>query len=680
MDVLVYLAGRAGEVASHAELQDAVWQTEFVAYNTVANRIKELRDALEDDAKHPRYIETIPKRGYRLIAPVRFGEVAGPDAGALVATEQEWPDERSPYPGLPRSPRRTPSDFFGREAEIAALWRKLPEPAPAGADRASGAGKSSFLRAGLVPGRRRAGAASSATPGEAPFAALARALAPDFAGDTEAMQRAARASRTPTSRWPCSARWRGAVGRRRWSWSTSSRSCSRSTGAEVQARFADAAAAAGGSSRTSTSCSRCGTTSCSRCHALRGAAADLRETSRRSGRRPATRCAGRSSSRRDVRLTASRTRRWSTRCSAAVEGERGALPLLAFAAVAAVGAAGPGAAAADAGGLRARSAASPGRWPSTPRRRSSGSGRSGCRSCASCSATSSPRRRPAACATWTSCSRSSPRPARRGARRCSGARRRAAADVLRGRGGRSAGGTTTGSRSCTSPCCERGRGWCAGRPQDEGGAQLRDQLRQAAHLWEEKGRPDDLLWTGTSFQEYQVWRARYPGGLSEVEETFGQRHGRRRRRRRRRRRAVAAAIAVAVVAGRDRGRLLLAPERAGDRGRRARRRSSSPSAGCSSPTTRTPRSPTRSPASSAPTTTRPAASPSRRSGRARRRSSSRTRSSRGPLAWSPDGRWLALGGDRGSCCSWSGDTGERRQLSSSVGRCRWASPRTAGGS
>ena len=33
--------------------------------------------------------------------------------------------------------------------------------------------------------------------------------------------------------------------------------------------------------------------------------------------------------------------------------------------------------------------------------------------------------------------------------------------------------------------------------QDEEGAVLRDQLRQAAHLWEEKGRPADLLWTGT---------------------------------------------------------------------------------------------------------------------------------------------------------------------------------------
>jgi hypothetical protein len=40
--------------------------------------------------------------------------------------------------------------------------------------------------------------------------------------------------------------------------------------------------------------------------------------------------------------------------------------------------------------------------------------------------------------------------------------------------------------------------------QDEEGAVLRDQLKQAAHLWEEKGRPDDLLWTGTSEREFEL--------------------------------------------------------------------------------------------------------------------------------------------------------------------------------
>ena len=84
--------------------------------------------------------------------------------------------------------------------------------------------------------------------------------------------------------------------------------------------------------------------------------------------------------------------------------------------------------------------------------------------------------------------------------------------------------------------------------QDADAAQLRDQLRQAAHLWEQKGKPDDLLWTGTSYQEYQVWRSRYPGGLSEIEEAFGRSmKGLADRRRRRRRTAVTAAIAVLVA-------------------------------------------------------------------------------------------------------------------------------------
>ena len=56
--------------------------------------------------------------------------------------------------------------------------------------------------------------------------------------------------------------------------------------------------------------------------------------------------------------------------------------------------------------------------------------------------------------------------------------------------------------------------------QDEEGAVLRDQLKQAAHLWEERGRPDDLLWTGTSEREFGLWRDRYPGKLTALEEEF----------------------------------------------------------------------------------------------------------------------------------------------------------------
>ena len=90
--------------------------------------------------------------------------------------------------------------------------------------------------------------------------------------------------------------------------------------------------------------------------------------------------------------------------------------------------------------------------------------------------------------------------------------------------------------------------------QDEEGAQLRDQLKQAAHLWEEKGRSPDLLWTGTAFREYELWRERYAGALTAIEEAFAKAMAQRAARQRRLRRAVAGAIvaaslAVAVVTG-----------------------------------------------------------------------------------------------------------------------------------
>ena len=70
------------------------------------------------------------------------------------------------------------------------------------------------------------------------------------------------------------------------------------------------------------------------------------------------------------------------------------------------------------------------------------------------------------------------------------------------------------------------------RAQDQDGAILREQLRQAARLWEEKGRPSDLLWNGTSYREYELWRSRYGGALSVPEEAFARAMRERARRRR----------------------------------------------------------------------------------------------------------------------------------------------------
>jgi DNA-binding winged helix-turn-helix (wHTH) protein len=71
MDILVHLAERAGEVVGTTELLDLFWPDRYVGSDAVHRRIANLRSALEDDTAKPRYIETIRKRGYRLIAPVR---------------------------------------------------------------------------------------------------------------------------------------------------------------------------------------------------------------------------------------------------------------------------------------------------------------------------------------------------------------------------------------------------------------------------------------------------------------------------------------------------------------------------------------------------------------------------------------------------------------------------------
>ncbi|MEJ2085157.1 MAG: hypothetical protein P8Y44_05680, partial [Acidobacteriota bacterium] len=86
------------------------------------------------------------------------------------------------------------------------------------------------------------------------------------------------------------------------------------------------------------------------------------------------------------------------------------------------------------------------------------------------------------------------------------------------------------------------------RTQDADSAQLKDQLRQAAQMWIERGRPEDLLWTGTSYKEYELWRERYEGGLSESEETFaGAMKSKAERRKRQRRIVVTGAFALLMA-------------------------------------------------------------------------------------------------------------------------------------
>jgi WD40 repeat protein len=86
------------------------------------------------------------------------------------------------------------------------------------------------------------------------------------------------------------------------------------------------------------------------------------------------------------------------------------------------------------------------------------------------------------------------------------------------------------------------------RDQDAEGARLRDQLRQAAQLWDERGRPIELLWSGPSFAEYLVWKARYVGRLTAREQSFGRAmEAQAGRRRIRTRLGIGAAFATLLI-------------------------------------------------------------------------------------------------------------------------------------
>ena len=70
--LLELLASRAGEVVSREEIRELVWGESFVDFDASLNFcVKQLRRALGDSATAPRYIETLPRRGYRFLRPVR---------------------------------------------------------------------------------------------------------------------------------------------------------------------------------------------------------------------------------------------------------------------------------------------------------------------------------------------------------------------------------------------------------------------------------------------------------------------------------------------------------------------------------------------------------------------------------------------------------------------------------
>ena len=584
MDVLLCLAGRPGELIDKRELVDAVWQTEFVSDNTLTRRIAELRDAFDDDARNPSYIETITKRGYRLIAEVGLADDSLDDPrGALAETAL---DKASPYPGLSPFTESDAGNFFGRESEITALWRKIAGRRLLAVVGPSGAGKSSLMRAGVIARAPPGWRAVVCQPGEDPILAVARALAPDLADDAGELRQLL-AFHDPDIALAVAARWRG-----RWDeallvvdqfeelFTLNPESVQESFVALLR-RLVDAAGI-----HAVLVLRDDFLLECHRHPQLAPIFGELTPV----GPPPAAEL------RKALTEPAARHRFGFNsellvdEMVGEVEAERGALPLLAFAvsrlwehrdrerrlltreAYEKIG---------GVGGALAQHAEATvdaighDRLPIV---------RELFRNLVTAQGTRAARRVEDLLSVFEG----------RGVRKSEGEKGRksalpsVASEQLRVRTATSHSEQSERSPSHSSPARaeaaevlnalvdarlltsyeigenEEGptrrveivhesllRAWprlVRWQTQDADAAQLRDQLRQAAQLWQARGKSDDLLWAGASYREFALWRERYPGGLTAAEVEFTEAMTKHAQRRLRRRRAVVTTLLLGLLA------------------------------------------------------------------------------------------------------------------------------------
>ncbi len=452
-------------------------------------------------------------------------------------------DDVNPYPGLASFTEENTEYFFGREVEVEEMWRRLVRPSPHALIGPSGAGKSSFLRAGLLPARPEGWRCVICAPGGAPFVALAQALAPELAGDAEAVRQIVRFQETDVA-VGLIAGWR-----RRHAevliivdqFEELFTQCR----PEVQRGFADLIGrlAVEADARVLLSMRDDFLFHCSGQPALAPIFAELTPLRppagtalRRAIVQPALKCGCRFE---DETLPDEMINE--------VAEERGALPLLAFAlarlwekrdrdrgiltrtAYQEIGGV--------AGALARHAEATlerigPGRETLV---------REIFRNLVTAQGTRAARDREDLLSVFPD--------------------RGPAAGVLDAlvdarllTSYESASGEEAGSpgrqqveiiHESLLAAWPRLVRW---RTQDADGAQLRDQIRQTARLWEERGRPPDLLWTGTSYREFLTWRERYPGGLTATEEAYARATiANAERRTRLRRLGVAAAFAALLA-------------------------------------------------------------------------------------------------------------------------------------
>ncbi|HKO67907.1 MAG TPA: tetratricopeptide repeat protein [Burkholderiaceae bacterium] len=121
MRLLMALAERPGEVVLSNELLDSVWKGAIVTQSSLYQSVAQLRQLLGDSAEEPRYIATVPRKGYRLVAPVSQLPPEPIRLAAGVAANRKTPPPvvNSTVPSEPIAAPRVSTRKLGRRELIA---------------------------------------------------------------------------------------------------------------------------------------------------------------------------------------------------------------------------------------------------------------------------------------------------------------------------------------------------------------------------------------------------------------------------------------------------------------------------------------------------------------------------------------------------------------------------------
>jgi len=149
MEVLTYLCSKQNKIVSSDDLIKQCWSHQYMSDNPIHKCIAQLRKALGDSSKKPKYIVTIPKRGYSVIAKISILQ------GGMQSLYPFWLNE-SPFRGLKQYKEEHQDIFFGRSKAVADILSLIDYKATGSSSLImllgqSGCGKSSVVNAGILP-------------------------------------------------------------------------------------------------------------------------------------------------------------------------------------------------------------------------------------------------------------------------------------------------------------------------------------------------------------------------------------------------------------------------------------------------------------------------------------------------------------------------------------------------